>query len=119
MRAFPLVLAVAPIGVPLVAAPTASYAAQPPAERAGHVLEQRVIGTSVRGRDIRAWHLDDANGKGPTLVLVSTMHGNEPATQQILHALRKGPQIRGVDLDRKSTRLNSSHSGESRMPSSA
>ena len=27
--------------------------------------------------------------------------------------------VRGLVLDRKSTRLNSSHSGESRMPSSA
>ena len=28
-------------------------------------------------------------------------------------------KTQGIDLDRKSTRLNSSHSGESRMPSSA
>ncbi|QIG44232.1 murein peptide amidase A [Nocardioides anomalus] len=92
-----LVLAAAPLGVP-VAPAAPSSAAPAPVERAGHVLEQRVIGDSVRGREIRAWHLDDAKGKGPTVVLVSTMHGNEPATQQILHALRKGPQIRGVDL---------------------
>ena len=30
-----------------------------------------------------------------------------------------GPQSHGSHRDRKSTRLNSSHSGESRMPSSA
>ena len=30
-----------------------------------------------------------------------------------------GEAGKGVELDRKSTRLNSSHSGESRMPSSA
>ena len=29
------------------------------------------------------------------------------------------PTVKGQDVDRKSTRLNSSHSGESRMPSSA
>ena len=33
--------------------------------------------------------------------------------------LRHDPDYRDWETDRKSTRLNSSHSGESRMPSSA
>ena len=37
----------------------------------------------------------------------------------LVAALLKGATWVGLDTDRKSTRLNSSHSGESRMPSSA
>ena len=43
-------------------------------------------------------------------------------TVELAHELRRqGAEVRAVmtDADRKSTRLNSSHSGESRMPSSA
>jgi murein peptide amidase A len=66
-----------------------------------HVLEKRVIGESVRGRPITAWHLANyAKGKrtGPTVVLMSTMHGNEPATRRILESLRDGRALRGIDL---------------------
>src|SRR3546814_10461959 len=46
---------------------------------------------------------------------------NEPAAaeQDLLAALRLAPKLEGALLDRKSTRLNSSHSCASRMPSSA
>lgn len=55
-----------------------------------------VIGKSVRGRPITAWHRGE---KGATKVLlIATMHGNEPAPRQILAALRDGPQIRGINL---------------------
>ena len=49
--------------------------------------------------------------QGPTLSVVSSLS---------IHSLQelKGKTLL-VDADRKSTRLNSSHSGESRMPSSA
>ena len=60
------------------------------------VVESRLIGTSVRGRPIRAWRLGESGG--PRVVLISTMHGNEPATRQILTSLRDGLRIRGVDL---------------------
>jgi murein peptide amidase A len=66
-----------------------------------HVLEKLVIGHSVKGRPITAWHLENyAKGKhtGPTVVLVSTMHGNERDTHRILDSLRDGPALRGVDL---------------------
>ena len=81
----------------LLSPPAAAPAAPAPAER-GHVLEQRVLGKSVKGRELRAWHLANAAEKGPTVVLFSTMHGDEGATRQILHALRTGPAIHGVDL---------------------
>lgn len=82
---------------------TALIAVQAPVQAAGtgHVLEKRVIGHSVRGRPITAWHLENyAQGRhtGPTVVLVSTMHGNERATHRILESLRDGPALRGVDL---------------------
>lgn len=77
-----------------------------PAARAGaagpnpNVLEKRVLGESVRGRPLTAWHLADRDPgrRTPTVVLVSTMHGNEPATRRILESLRDGGAIRGVDL---------------------
>ena len=56
----------------------------------------RVIGTSVRGRKIRAYHLGQPGRQ--KVVLISTMHGDEPATHQILDSLRNGPPITGLDL---------------------
>ncbi len=59
----------------------------------------RVLGRSVEGRRIRAFHLGQpASKRRETVVLISTMHGNESATGQILRALRDAPQIYGVDL---------------------
>jgi protein MpaA len=61
--------------------------------------ERRVIGTSVRGREIVAHRLGEPAGPGvPTVVLMSTMHGNEPHTRQILLALESGRPVVGVDL---------------------
>ena len=47
--------------------------------------------------------------------------GSEPAKEFILalDAKMRAKVVRTVGLDRKSTRLNSSHLNESRMPSSA
>ena len=61
------------------------------------MLERRLLGRSARGRPITAWHLGERDAE-PTVVLISTMHGNEPATRRILTSLRDGPPIRGVDL---------------------
>ncbi|MEJ7832368.1 MAG: M14 family zinc carboxypeptidase [Nocardioides sp.] len=75
-----------------------STAAPPLAEQPG-VRETRVIGQSVVGRDIVAWHLGEPARRGvPTVVLISTMHGDEPATRGILEALRDAPPIVGIDL---------------------
>jgi len=73
------------------AGPSAPRAAAKPA-----VLSQRVIGRTVKHRPIRAYELGE-RGK-PEVLLISTMHGNEKATRQILWSLRDGKAIRGVHL---------------------
>ena len=71
----------------------------------------------------------------PDVVLLELMNGGEAvhllnvynssgceALEHLERVLDKIPapiEFMGGDIDRKSTRLNSSHSGESRMPSSA
>jgi murein peptide amidase A len=82
-------LAVAGLGTPRAAE------ASRPGETA--VIGKHLIGHSVAGRPIVAWHLGREEAT-PTVVLFSTMHGDEPATRQILRALRDGPPIRGIDL---------------------
>lgn len=84
-----LLLGVLPLGVTTTA--DADESVPPPA-----VVERRVIGTSVAGRPIRAWRLGEPGRR--RVVLISTMHGNEPHTRQILTALRDGRPIRGIDL---------------------
>ncbi|MCW2852134.1 MAG: Zinc carboxypeptidase [Nocardioides sp.] len=80
------------------AAPTTAAAGAPAAARPA-VLEKRVIGRSVRGRRIVAWHLGERDApRVKKVVLISTMHGNEPATRRILESLRDRAPIRGVDL---------------------
>jgi protein MpaA len=60
------------------------------------VVRRRKIGESVEGRAIMAYRLGE-QGR-PPVVLISTMHGNEPDTRRILTALRDGRPIVGVDL---------------------
>lgn len=88
----------------LAAAPTTS-APQAAARFAGSpagrpaVIERRVIGTSVRGRPILAWRLGGPSSRDvPSVVLISTMHGNEPATRRILETLRDGAPLQGIDV---------------------
>lgn len=77
------------VTAPAAAAPRA--ARQRPAVR-----ETRVIGRSVKGRPILAWRLGEPGRR--KVVLISTMHGDEPATRQILWSLRDGAPVRGIDL---------------------
>jgi predicted deacylase len=96
-----LVVAAGATGVPASAATVSSTAPGHAAERAGNVLETRVLGRSARGRPITAWHLDSRpldGRRGPTVVLLATMHGNEGAPRQILRTLRGARVIHGVDL---------------------
>jgi protein MpaA len=89
------------LGAPSATGTPQEAGALGPVRAAGHILEARTIGTSVRGRPITAWHLDDrpVDGRpGPTVVLIATMHGNEGAPRQILRALRGARAIHGVDL---------------------
>jgi murein peptide amidase A len=93
--------------VVLTALVAASLAVPPssaaPSQAGGHgnVLAKKVIGKSVRGRPIVAWHLDERpvdGRRGPTVLLIAAMHGNEGAPRQILDALRHARAIHGVDL---------------------
>ena len=60
---------------------------------------RRTIGRSVTGRPIVAYHLGERSRPGvPTVVLMSTMHGNEPHTRHILLSLKSGRPVKGVDL---------------------
>jgi murein tripeptide amidase MpaA len=79
----------------LVATPTPSYAASA-APDAHFFHEKRVIGHSVRGRPITAWHRGE-KGKQKVL-LIATMHGNEGKPRKILASLRDGRRIRGINL---------------------
>lgn len=95
LRGLTLVLVLAGLTPLAPAAPaSASYAAT--AEPRPAVVEQRIIGRSVTGTPIRAWRLGQPGKR--RIVLVSTMHGNEPHTRQILTSLRDGAPIRGIDL---------------------
>lgn len=91
------------LGIPLAALALllAGLTAPPPtrataADTRPAVIGKRVIGHSVRGRPIVAWHLGEP---GTTKVLlVATMHGDEPRPRLILQALRDGRPIQGIDL---------------------
>ncbi|CUR56730.1 Peptidase M14, carboxypeptidase A [metagenome] len=97
MRGLLVAVGVLVAGLSVVPSPTAPAAAlEADAPDRPAVVEVRTIGHSVRGRPIRAWRLGEP-GKRP-MVLVSTMHGNEPHTRRILETLRDGRAIRGVDL---------------------
>ena len=69
-----------------------------------------VNGEVVVGRGARAVRF----GNGLPLALIA----GPCAMENRDHALRTAEALAGI-ADRKSTRLNSSHSGEARMPSSA
>ena len=66
---------------------------------------------------LRVWLISPAG----FLILISAMTLLSPRAA-LAQFMQQGPKLVGsgaVGADRKSTRLNSSHSGESRMPSSA
>lgn len=72
-----------------------------PAQAAGKkttaVVEKRVIGHSVDGRDIIAWRLGDPRSSKKVLLLAG-MHGNETGAVHTLRALRDGRPIEGADI---------------------
>jgi hypothetical protein len=75
---------------------TALTVVSAPTSYADAVIGKRKLGESVQGRPIRAWHLGERGKK--KVVLIATMHGNEPAPRQILTRLRDGRKIHGIDL---------------------
>ena len=94
-----LLLLLGAVVLPVPSAPAAPAGPAAPAADRSAVFETRVLGRSVDGRPIRAHHLADPDVRHrQTVVLFSTMHGDEPATQHALHALVSGPQVVGLDL---------------------
>ena len=91
LAATALVVVGLPVG--LASADTVQQRAE---EHDSAVIGQRVLGKSVRGRRIMAYHLGEP-GK-PEVVLIATMHGNEARPRAILQTLRLGKPIHGVDL---------------------
>lgn len=81
------------LGAGLLAAPAASAV---DVDRSA-VIETRMLGASVKGRPIYAYRVGNPRAK-VTAVAMSTFHGNEPHTQQILRAIRDGRRVRGLDL---------------------
>ncbi|MGZ5398938.1 MAG: M14 family zinc carboxypeptidase [Nocardioides sp.] len=97
------------LAVTATAAPTlAAVATSPPSGRspavtpASEVAQQdavarrRKLGESVDGRPIMAYRLGERDQ--PTVVLISTMHGDEADTRRILLSLKDGRPIEGVNL---------------------
>jgi murein peptide amidase A len=62
------------------------------------VIGKLVIGHSVEGRQITAWHLGRHRAGNKTVVLIAQMHGDEQRVANILTSLRDGSPIKGVDL---------------------
>lgn len=62
------------------------------------VIAKQVIGYSVQGRPINAWHLGQQGKSIKTVVLIAQMHGDERKVANILTSLRDGHKIKGVDL---------------------
>jgi murein peptide amidase A len=80
----------AALEVPSPASASASGSARPA------VIGRKVIGHSVQGRPIVAWHLGEPGKK--KVVLISVMHGNEPAPRRILTDLRDGAPVHDLNL---------------------
>lgn len=66
------------------------------AEHRPAVIGKRVIGHSVQGRRIVAYHLGERGGT--KVVLIALMHGDEPAPRRILMNLVDGAPVHGLNL---------------------
>lgn len=87
--------------VATAAQPPASYAAsKPPFPRHPAAMQHLVIGHTVKGRAINAWRVGERNKRtgAHTVVLMSSMHGNERQIAHILWSLRDGARIHGVNM---------------------
>jgi Zinc carboxypeptidase len=85
-----LALALVPAALVVPAATGTTHASRPA------VIGRRVIGHSVRGRPITAWHVGEPGRR--KVVLIAVMHGNEPAARRILTDLRDGPPVHDLNL---------------------
>lgn len=89
-----LSLLTAVVASPLVAAVPAGAVVD---ARRPAVIEKRVIGHSVAGRDITAWRLGDPRSRTKVLLLAA-MHGDEKGAVTTLRSLRDGRPIQGADI---------------------
>jgi protein MpaA len=90
-------LATALVG-PATAEVNASAAAtQPGTTAARAVTETRVFGKSVKGRLLRAYRLGDPTSPRK-VVLIASIHGDEPGPAKILLNLMHGAPITGADV---------------------
>lgn len=79
------------------ATPPPPTAPTPPAASTPTVHQVRVFGKTVKGRILRAYRVGDPTSTRKA-VLLSTMHGDEPATAKILLNLMQGPAVTGADI---------------------
>ncbi|MRK00677.1 DUF2817 domain-containing protein [Aeromicrobium sp. S22] len=80
-----------------LAVPTAGSTAVAAEKPRSAIVEKKVIGQSVNGRDIVAWRLGTPTSKKKVL-LIAAMHGNETGPTRTLRALRDGRPIKGADI---------------------
>lgn len=92
----PTTLAVAGVAGSAASGSAPAAVAAGPQTTQDAVVRKRKLGESVNGRPIMAYRLGEKDQR--TVVLISTMHGNESNTRQILLSLKDGPPIVGVDL---------------------
>ncbi|WP_151084693.1 M14 family zinc carboxypeptidase [Nocardioides cynanchi] len=86
-----LALALVPASYVVPASSSAAATADRPA-----VIGRRVIGHSVQGRPLVAWHLGEPGRR--RVVLLAVMHGDEGAPRRILTDLRDGPPVHDLNL---------------------
>mgnify|MGYP003335271653 CR=1 FL=1 len=87
-------------------------------ERLGRqvIPDNRAGGNSIIGSELVA----NAPPDGHTLLIISTAYTTNPVIHKLpFDPLKSFDWVAMLGVDRKSTRLNSSHSQQSRMPSSA
>jgi predicted deacylase len=82
---------------PVVAVPVAVPAAVTGSSTSSALIGTRVIGHTVKGRRIKAYHLGDPTSPVKA-VFVATIHGNEAQPARILLNLRNGAPIAGADI---------------------
>jgi hypothetical protein len=85
-----LTFALLPTFLLLPSSPTTAAGGRPA------VIGHKVLGKTVQGRKIVAWHLGEP-GK-MKVVLIAVMHGDEQVPRRILTNLRDGPKVHGIDL---------------------
>jgi protein MpaA len=95
-----LLLALLSLCATTLVVPTPAGAGVTPVARAATTraaYAMRIIGHTVKGRPIRAWHLGDPNSPVKA-VFIATIHGNEAQPAQILLNLRDGAPVTGADV---------------------